>query len=693
VPLDFDDNDMTFPSTILLILTLIGLAFRDAAAASDTTPRFAYVANGQDDTVSIFAIEKAHLRAAGYVYVGSGSNPVSVAVTPSQRFLYVASGASGVYGYTIDSATGTVGPIPGSPFGTGPEFSISVTPSEHFLIAAGAGGISSYSIVPDNGALILSGTVPGQKVISIAIDPKAPFAYAASENTDKISGFAIDQNTGALTPVPDSPFSVGEGPQAIAMDPFGKFLYVANGNSDDISAFAINAKTGMLAEVQGSPFAAGSDPVSAVLTRSGEVLYVGNAADKTVSQYEVNRITGALVSLAQPFSTGPAGPLGLTDNPAEPLLYVADHDSNDVRVLGITREGVLFNESSIRSRGPATAIALASGNSAISYAPKFLYESNATSNDIWGYEVSPGGRTPANIVSDRIGQFIFSANSGDQNISAFIVNSQTGSLTPAPGSPFRAGTPPYAIAVDPNAHYIYVTNPKRNTISGFAVSSKGSLTRVPGSPFVDAGSTPEGITIDPRGKVLYVTNAESNTISLYQINARTGALMTSGSVAAGGSPIAATIDSEGKYLYALDQSPIKISCYAIDGVTGDLSPLPDAPSSDATTLNSISVDPLGKRVYAAGGTLVAGYVLFGTTGHLKLLPSSPFGPVSAASSLTIDLSNSFLWVSNRDTNGISGFAIDKITGSLTPLAGSPFDAGTNPGSITVVNSFQAKLVD
>jgi 6-phosphogluconolactonase (cycloisomerase 2 family) len=75
---------------VLLILTLIGLAFRDAVAASSTIPRFAYVANGQDDTVSIFAVEKAHLRAAGYVYVGPGSNPLSVTVAPSQRFLYVA---------------------------------------------------------------------------------------------------------------------------------------------------------------------------------------------------------------------------------------------------------------------------------------------------------------------------------------------------------------------------------------------------------------------------------------------------------------------------------------------------------------------------------------------------------------------------------------------------------------------------
>src|SRR5271156_1374900 len=76
------------------------------------SPRFAYVANNQDDTVSIFAIRKSGLRSVGYVYTGSGSNPRSVVVTPSQAFLYVAEGDVGIAGYAINNLTGGLTPVP-----------------------------------------------------------------------------------------------------------------------------------------------------------------------------------------------------------------------------------------------------------------------------------------------------------------------------------------------------------------------------------------------------------------------------------------------------------------------------------------------------------------------------------------------------------------------------------------------------
>ena len=244
------------------------------------------------------------------------------------------------------------------------------------------------------------------------------------------------------------------------------------------------------------------------------------------------------------------------------------------------------------------------------------------------------------------------------------------------------------IAVDANAHYVYVSNSTLNTISGFAVSLNGSLTPVPGSPFVAGGSAPRGLTIDPRGKVLYGANAKSSTVSVYEIDAETGTLTNWGSVVAGEFPVAIAINPEGKYLYALNRSCFNLSCFAIDGVTGILSSLPNGPSFGSTLLNSISVDSLGKRVYTTGSNVVVAYTLFGNNGRLKLLPGSPFGDVSGASSLAVDLSDSFLYVSNSNDSSVSGFAIDKAKGSLAPLSGSPFGAGTEPTSVAVVNSFE-----
>ncbi|MGP8099899.1 MAG: hypothetical protein ACLQHL_03890 [Candidatus Cybelea sp.] len=49
----------------------------------------------------------------------------------------------------------------------------------------------------------------------LTITPDGAFLYAADFNAEKISGFAIDPTSGALSPLPSSPFKTGENPQRI----------------------------------------------------------------------------------------------------------------------------------------------------------------------------------------------------------------------------------------------------------------------------------------------------------------------------------------------------------------------------------------------------------------------------------------------------------------------------------------------
>jgi len=669
------------------------------SSTNTLVPRFAYVANNQDDTVSIFAIRGYRLQAVGYVYTGSGSNPRAVVVTPSQAFLYVAEGNAGIAGYAINNINGGLTPVPGSPFLTGSMFSVAMHPSGKFLVGVSGTGVTVYAIDPGSGSLTSIQTVSGGSPVSAAIDPTGTFLFTANVNSNNVSAFTINQNTGILTPVAGSPFPAGPSPQSVAIQ-HGKFLYVTNGNGASVSAYAINTKTGALVEVAGSPFSTGSIPVPAVIKNS--FLFVGNSADKTVSQYSIDPTTGVLTQIAAPFPTGKSGPLGLTVSPTEPLLYVADHDSDEVIVLGITKTGVLFNESSMRSRGSALSIALASGSTKVTYSAKAVYECNGASNDIWGYRVATAtgslgtlagfpittGTSPQAVVSDLSGTFIFTANAGSNDVSAFTINSQTGALAPVPGSPYPAGSQPSAIAVDNGAHYVYVTNGASNTISGYSVSPNGALTAVPGSPFSNSGAGPRAIAIDPRGKFVYVANAQSNSVSIYEIDAGTGGLQFVAAVGAGTLPVGVTANFDGKYLYVLNQSSENISAYGIDTVTGRLAPLPRSPFAGAGSSNSIVADSLGERLYAGNLTTIIGYRSFDNRGSLGLLPGSPFGGVSGAYGLSVDLSESFLYAANNTGNTVSGFQVDRTSGNLTQLPDSPYAAGTNPTSITVVNNFQ-----
>jgi DNA-binding beta-propeller fold protein YncE len=49
--------------------------------------------------------------------------------------------------------------------------------------------------------------------------------------------------SGALTPVPGSPFAAGTFPISVAIDPTGTYVYVANLISNNIYAYSINPAT------------------------------------------------------------------------------------------------------------------------------------------------------------------------------------------------------------------------------------------------------------------------------------------------------------------------------------------------------------------------------------------------------------------------------------------------------------------
>ena len=64
------------------------------------------------------------------------------------------------------------------------------------------------------------------------------------------------------------PYGTGAIPHAIAVDPSGKFVYVPNAGSNNISAFLVDTASGALSPIPGSPFAAGVGPTSVRIVSS-----------------------------------------------------------------------------------------------------------------------------------------------------------------------------------------------------------------------------------------------------------------------------------------------------------------------------------------------------------------------------------------------------------------------------------------
>src|SRR6266478_5888256 len=385
------------------------------AAAGTSTPRFAYVTNLSDDTLSIYSVNAStgQLRPNGYVL--TDSHPDAVSLDPSGKFAYTANNqANDVSAFTIDAVTGSLTPVPGSPFAAGSTpFAGTVDPSGTFLYVANSGSanISAFVIDRSTGALM---PVPGSPFAaggypnSVAIDPTGRFAFVANSSVN-VPVFSIDVSTGALQPIPGSPFPAGTSGGIATLHPTGRFLYTINQNTNTVNGLTVDPATGSLGPMPGSPFPTGGGPFHFALDPAGKFAFVANGFSNTVSAYTVNAATGALSEVAgSPFATG-IEPAWLTVDPSGKFLYVSGELSNDVTMYSINgTSGVLTTLGTVRARPGARAIAISGGSTPASYVPLFAYAANENSNNITGYGIDP----------------------------------VSGALAAVPGSPFPAGSGP-----------------------------------------------------------------------------------------------------------------------------------------------------------------------------------------------------------------------------------------------------------
>jgi 6-phosphogluconolactonase len=393
--------------------------------------------------VPIFSVSVAATVAQLFVGQLSGlAQTVEAAAKPTPepltQFCYVTNqNDNSISEYTLDSATGALVQIKGSPFRKGLENGYSpagvLVPSTGkfaYVVNENNGGtvtVSGFSINPKTGALSAVPGSPfklsgGQYGVAGAVDPSGRFLYVAVNmippyNYGGVFGFVINPTNGALTAVPGSPFPTAQLATAgwLTVDPSDRFVYVTNLSydlsSDSISGFSIDPTTGALTEMAGSPFATGSGAAYVAVDPNDAFAYVTNIFANAVSGYTIDPGSGALTEMA--------------DSPF------------------------------------------------------------------------PTGSQPYDVEIDPTGSFAYVANSGDNTVSGYSINSQTGALTAITGSPFPTLGGVTVIAIDPTGAFAYTPNFSNSTVSGFAIDpDTGVLTPVKGSPF-PAGAGAVDIAFTP----------------------------------------------------------------------------------------------------------------------------------------------------------------------------------------------------
>src|SRR6202453_107620 len=354
---------------------------------------------------------------------------------------------------------------------------------------------------------------------------------ASGSNNGGISAFAIDYQSGALSPLSDSPIPAGDNPVALAASPNNLYLYVVNQNDSNVMVYSIGTD-GKLYNQQ-TVNVTGSTPTAVAVDAAGAFLYV-------TFRYQLGPNGQQLYSPASP------GPGGITIFPISSSNGQLGTPSTVL--VGNNPVGIVVSKPQINTP-PA------------------------------GYVYVIDQETQAN--GSPIGVAL-----------GFSENLTTGAVTPVPGTVitkppggktvatgYGAGTTPSAIAEDPSARFVYVTDQASNQLYGYLASASGALTPMPNGPF-STGILPVGVTVDPRGKYLYVANASSSAVGAYAINIASGTptAVASTSTATDTNPTCVTIDPAlGVYLYTSNMLASDVSALKLNANTGALTQVQNTP--------------------------------------------------------------------------------------------------------------------
>ncbi len=334
--------------------------------------------------------------------------------------------------------------------------------TEFAYVATYLGGLLGYSIEPQTGALV---PLPGSPydgragLFAVSLHPSGDFIYVADYLGKAVDAFRIDQSNGELTRLPGFPFPVtapaqlGAGPVALTLHPSGRFAYVVN--NGHIEAYAIAADTGVFTVVPGSPFSVASPPAVLAVEPAGRYLYASRDLDGTVSGYAIDAVSGALTELdGSPFGANLLGRGGaIVFHPNGRFLFKGGGNVSSFR---IDPSGVL--------------------------------------TDVTGTPVAGGGSDDIaiDVAIDPSGQYLYGVTTSTGLLRGYAIDPDTGVLAAVPGSPFTANPSPYSVAVDPSGRFVYVGNDDASEVSAFSVDrSTGTLSPVAGAPFDAYGLQPE----------------------------------------------------------------------------------------------------------------------------------------------------------------------------------------------------------
>jgi hypothetical protein len=397
---------------------------------------------------------------------------------------------------TIDQGVGTV--TSGS--------QIAVTPA----------ATTTYTLTATN---LVGATVTATVTVTVKTFT-SKFVYVANSGGG-ISGYALDDTTGALTELANSPFDEATALNVpipfmhVAADPSGRFLFAVQGdgvvNANTLNAYTIDPATGDLTSVGTYP--TDVDPWTVVVDPSGANVYV--RCDGFLDAFSLNSTTGALTPLATPRVATTAGSGEVLIHPSGQQLFTVGRTSDQLQVF---------------TRNPATgALTL-----------------NA------GYSL-PMGTGPLSLALSHTGEYLFTKSEGVSGggaqpcfVYGFHVEVTTGGLTAL--APFDTGLNNsdayHGVSANPTQSVIYITLVNStNDYTAYALNLlTGSLTPLSAATFQVFGAAgSDTLEVTRNGKWGFLTDYNHMQVAIGAIDPSTGVLTSPTFMGTGLYPVAVTV--------------------------------------------------------------------------------------------------------------------------------------------------------
>src|SRR5579871_6911790 len=269
----------------LTLLNTVPAGGKSAVHVSiDATGRNALIANYHGGSIAVRRINEdgslgeqtAFMQHSGSSVTPRQSQPFahSIYLSPDNRFVLVPDlGLDKIMVYRFDAKNGTLAPNE-PPFakttpGTGPRhLAFGAQGKFVYLVGEITRTVTAFRWDEQSGAmtevqtisaLSLSNAPVGRAGSAEAqVSPDGGFFYVSNRGPDTIGVFAIDRDSGKLTPVEQVPTD-GVMARSFSLDPTGAYLFAANQNSNNVVIFHVDRKTGRLS------------PTGKVLTVGGPV--------------------------------------------------------------------------------------------------------------------------------------------------------------------------------------------------------------------------------------------------------------------------------------------------------------------------------------------------------------------------------------------------------------------------------------